>query len=323
MKKIIFISLVFCCTTMKSLAQQDSTDLLSQLERTSKKGTDYTIATFKSTRLITGHSVENIGKGVLDVRILHRFAPLNTGIYNFFGLDQASMRMGFDYGITNNLMIGIGHSTWQKTYDAYFKIKILRQSTGEVNMPVTLSFVSAMATRTELARKDTFNITWNNELPRRIHTSFADKTSFTEQLIIGRKFSERFSMQIMPTFIFHHDRIDSINFYTKNRDNLIYGQKRKNTFAIGVGGRFKVSRRVSVNAEYYYQLPDTKPNRKFNSVSLGVDIETGGHVFQIHLTNSNGMSEKSLISDTDDKWKDGYIRIGFNISRVFNVGKHK
>ena len=309
--KLFTMLMLFCAGSYA----QDSTDLLTQLEKQEPKKTTYTFATFKSTRLISGHSVENIGKGVLDVRILHRFAPLNRGLYDFFGLDIASMRMGFDYGITKNFMIGIGHSTWQKTYDAFLKIKLLRQSTGAVNMPVTLSFVSTMAVRTELARKDTSN--------NRILIGFADRTSYVQQLIVARKFSNRFSLQLMPTFILHHNRIDSINVYTKNKDNLLYGQTRKNTFAIGIGGRLKVSKRISINAEYYYQLPDTKPGVKFNSLSLGVDIETGGHVFQLHLTNSNGMTEKSLITDTDDKWKDGYIRIGFNISRVFNVGRHK
>ncbi len=312
MKQIkLFILLLFLCA---KLYAQDTTDLMSQLEKQEPLKTNYTFATFKSTRIITGHSVENIGKGVLDLRILHRFAPLNRGIYDFFGLDIASMRLGLDYGITNNLMIGIGHSTWQKTYDAFFKLKILRQSSGARNMPVTLSFMSSIAIRTDLAKKDTLN--------QRIITDISDKTSYVNQLIIGRKFSPGFSLQIMPTYIFHHNRIDSINTYTKNKNNIIYGQKRKNTFAMGIGGRVKVSKRVHITAEYYYQLPDTKPSIKFNSVSLGVDIETGGHVFQLHLTNSNGMTEKSLITDTDDKWKDGYIRIGFNISRVFNVGKH-
>ncbi len=307
-KLFTFFSL-FCA----QLVAQDGANLMKQLENDSNK-INYTIATFKSTRLITGHSVETIGKGVLDVRILHRFAPLNMGIYNFFGLDYASMRMGFDYGITKNLMIGIGHSTWEKTYDAFIKVKLLRQSTGAVNIPFTLAFVSTIATRTDLARKDTLN--------NRIHTSFTDKSSFTEQIIIGRKFSNSFSLQFMPIFIFNHNRIDSINTYTKNKDNLIYGQKRKNTVALGIGGRLKVSKRISITAEYYYQLPDTRPGKYFNSVSLGVDIETGGHVFQLHFTNSNGMTEKSFITDTDDKWRDGYIRLGFNISRVFNIGKH-
>lgn len=309
MRPFIVFILLLCGS---NLFAQDSTDIMNSLEKDNIK-TNYVTGAFKSTRLITGHSVENIGKGVLDVRILHRFAPLNTGIYNFFGLDQASMRMGFDYGITNNFMVGIGHSTWQKTYDAFIKIRILRQSSGAVNMPITLSYVPTIAIRTDLARKDS--------LARRIHTSFSDKTSYTHQLIIGRKFSEKFSLQFMPTFVHSHNRIDSINVYTQDKYHLIYGQKRKNTFALGVGGRLKISRRVSINAEYYYQLPDGQADKRYNSVSLGIDLETGGHVFQMHFTNSNGMTEKSFITDTDDKWKDGYIRFGFNISRVFQVRK--
>lgn len=311
----LLIVLPFLCA---KLFAQDSTDLLKQLEANEPKKTIYTYATFKSTRVISSHSVENIGKGVLDVRILHRFGPLNMGIANFFGLDYASMRMGFDYGITNNIMVGIGHSTWQKTYDGLIKIKLLRQSTGAVNMPVTLSLLSTIAVRTDLAKQD--HIIPN--IPRRIHTTFSDKTSYAEQIIIGRKFSNKFSMQLMPTYIFNHNRIDSVNKYTNNRDSLVYGPRRKNTFAIGVAGRLKISKRVSLTAEYYYQPPDSKPQNVFNSLSLGVDIETGGHVFQLHFTNSNGMTEKSFITDTDDKWKKGYIRFGFNISRVFTLTKH-
>jgi len=306
--KLIIVFLFFCTT----LVAQDDTDLMKQLEKDSNK-TNYTTATFKSTRLITGHTIETLGKGILDVRILHRFAPINRGLYDFFGLDYASMRLGFDYGITNNIMVGIGRSTWQKTYDALFKIKILKQSTGAVNMPVTLTFVSTFATRSDLARKDTLN--------NRILINFADRTSFSEQLIVSRKFSNNFSLQFMPIFIFNHNKIDSINTYTKNKDNIVYGQKRKNTFALGFGGRLKVSKRVAINLEYYYQMPDAKPGIRFNSLSLGVDIETGGHIFQMHFTNANGMTEKSFITDTDDKWRDGYIRFGFNISRVFKVGK--
>ena len=292
---------------------QDTTDIMSRLEKDPKK-TEYTTATFKSTRVITGHSVENIGKGVLDVRILHRFAPLNRGSYDLFGFDIASMRMGFDYGITNNIMVGVGRSTWQKTYDAYVKVRILRQSTGARNMPITLSYIPTVAVRTEKLKLDT--------LGERILPGLGDRTSFTQQLIIGRKFSKSFSMQLMPTFIFGQNRVDSISKYTLDKDNIIKGPRRDNIFALGVAGRLKISKRVSLNAEYYYQFVDHKPKSNYNSVAFGVDIETGGHVFQVHLTNSNGMSEKLLIADTDDKWKFGYLRLGFNISRVFNVGKH-
>ncbi len=306
------MAVIICLYCLRPFAQ-DSTDVMQLLEQDSKK-VDYTYATFKSTRLISGHSVENLGKGVLDFRILHRFAPVNRGLYDFFGFDYASMRMGFDYGFCKNFMAGIGHSTWQKTYDAFFKIKLLRQSTGAIRMPVSLSYIPTIAIRTEKAKLDT---SMNRILP-----GFNDRTSYTHQLIIGRKFSNKFSLQLMPIYISHHNNIDSINTYTKDKGNILKGQKRKSTVALGAGGRLKVSKRVSVNLEYYYQLPDSKPSNRYNSVSFGVDIETGGHVFQLHFTNSNGMTEKSFISDTDDKWKNGAIRFGFNLSRVFHTGKH-
>ena len=146
-KKIIcagFILFAFCSTANA----QDTTDIMSQLESETESTTDYTAATFKTTRLINGHTVENVGKRVLDVKISHRFGKVNGGGYELFGLDNATMRMGFDYGITNYLMVGIGRSTYQKTYDAFFKVKILRQSKGKRNMPITLSYVPTIALKT-------------------------------------------------------------------------------------------------------------------------------------------------------------------------------
>lgn len=119
---------------------------MNQMEKeVAQNQINYTTATFKSTRIINGHSVETLPAHVLDLRISHRFGPLSSGVYNFFGLDNATMRLGFDYGITNNVMIGVGHSTYQKTYDAFFKAKVLRQSKGQVSMPVTITLVAAVA----------------------------------------------------------------------------------------------------------------------------------------------------------------------------------
>ena len=321
MKKIILINLLCFCSVAKLFAQ-DSTDMMSKLEKDTKK-TNYTIATFKSSRIINGHSVETIGKGVLDVRILHRFTPISGGAYQLFGLDGAYMRLGFDYGITNNIMVGIGHSTYAKTYDGLFKIKLLRQSTGAVNMPVSMAFLSTINIRSDLARYDTFRNVLNQGY-RRVHPTFGDRTTFVEQLIIGRKFSNRLSLQLMPTYIINHNKVDSVNKYTVDRDSLRYGPygKRKNTFALGVAGRLKVSKRISLTAEYYYQLGD-QPDNVHNSLSFGIDIETGGHVFQMHFTNAAAMTESFVIPSTPDKFYGKNIRFGFNLSRVFNIGKHK
>ncbi len=294
-----FLAILLSCTANLHAQQKDTTDLMSQLEKEviggPKDRINYTTAAFKTTRLINGHSSENVSKGVLDVKISHRFGTLNKGGYELFGLDNATMRMGLDYGITNVLMVGIGRSTFQKTYDAFFKIKILRQSTGKVNMPISLSYVPTIALKT---------LKWDDPSRKNYYSS---RLSYAHQLIIGRKFSESTSLQLMPTLI-HHNLV------------TIAGDPN-NILAIGIGGRQKLTKRVSVNAEYYYQLPGYKLTGTTNALSLGFDIETGGHVFQLHFTNSTGMTEKSFISETTGKWGKGDILFGFNISRVFTIGK--
>jgi hypothetical protein len=262
----------------------------------SKDMTFYSTATFKTTRLINGHSVENVGKGVLDVKISHRFGNINEGGYELFGLDKATMRMGFDYGITKNIMIGIGRSTFQKTYDGFVKVKILKQSRGKINMPVTLSYVPTFAIAT-LKYDD-----------KKRNKDFGSRVTYTHQLIIARKFSDKTSLQLMPTFI-HHNLVS-------------LASEPNNLFAIGIGGRQKLTKRISINAEYYYQLPGTKLKGSSNSLSVGFDIETGGHVFQLHFTNSQGMNETTFISNTKGKWDKGDILFGFNISRVFTIRKN-
>lgn len=292
--KLLFVGFLLFGLSEKNAAQ-DTTNLLNQLEKESVENKiNYTVATFKTTRIVDGQSAENLPKNVLDLRISHRFGPISSGAYNFFGLDNATMRLGFDYGITNNLMVGIGHSTYQKTYDAFLKLKILRQSTGAVNMPVTVSFVPAIAINT-LKQFDS------------VKAGFRDRSSFVYQLLIARKFSEKFALQIMPTLI-HADRIS-------------FNHAKRNIFAIGIGGRHRLSKRISLNAEYYYQLPDMKAAGARNVLSFGVDIGTGGHVFQLHFTNSTGLTEKTFIAETTGRWDHSDVLFGFNISRVFQLKK--
>lgn len=298
-RKIIFV--LFLSISSSISFAQDTTDVMNKLEKEvevdKKNSTDYTTATFKTTRLINGHTVENVGYGVLDTKISHRFGQVNGGGYNFFGLDNATMRLGFDYGLTNRLMIGIGRSTFEKTYDAFFKYKILRQSTGGNNMPVTLSYVPTIALKT----LKSFDTTRKNY--------FSSRLFYTHQLIIGRKLSPQTSLQLMPTY--------------SHRNLVTLAKEPNDLLAIGIGGRQKISKRVSINAEYYYQLPNYKLDGTTNALSVGFDIETGGHVFQLHFTNSQGMSERTFINETRGKWSKGDIYFGFNISRVFTVRKSK
>lgn len=275
---------------------QDTTDISKLLEEelkaTDQNQTNFITSTFKTTRLIDGHSVENTAPGVLDFKISHRFGTFGQGAYELFGLDNATMRMGFDYGLTDNLMIGIGRSTVLKTFDGFFKWKILRQSTGKRTMPITLSYVPTLGI-----------ISFRDPA---VYKNFSNRINFTHQLLIGRKFSEGLSLQVMPTVVHRNLPVD-------NGPNDVW--------AMGIGGRQKISKRTTFNVEYYYQLPASRVPGSTNVLSVGFDIETGGHVFQLHVTNSSSMTESSFITSNKGSWSKGDILFGFNISRVFTVGK--
>lgn len=278
--------------TMNLKAQEDLTKMLEQTET---KTTDFTTATFKGTRIINGHSVETVKKNHLDFIIHHRFDRLNSGAYNLFGLDYSTVRLGFEYGLTDNIMIGIGRSSVQKTFDFLAKAKILRQSTGTRVMP--FSVTAFASTVIETLDKD---------------LSTTDQTSYCTQLLIARKFSDKLSLQLNPTFLYRN-RVTSV------------AQERA-LFALGFGGRMKLNKRLSLNAEYYWAFREKDLETPLgdtygNSLALGVDIETGGHVFQLHFTNSSGMVEKQFIGDTSGSWSKGDIRWGFNVSRTFSFDK--
>ena len=284
-------------------ATDSAAALMNQLE-TQKAGnnTHYTTATFKYTRIIDGQSVENLPAHVLDFRILHRFGPLNSGLYNFFGLDYSpfNVKIGFDYGITNNFMVGITHSAYDKIYDAFFKLRVLRQATGAVNSPVSVSFVPTFA----------LNTLDPNQIDPSVKpdsTTAIKRASYVLQLLIARKFSEGFALQVMPSFA--------------HADNISFFHTKPDVFAIGIAGRQKLSRMIDVNAEYYYQLPGMKAPGAHNPLSFGIDIGTGGHVFELLISNSMGLTEKSFITETNGRWDNAGALFGFNISRVFQLGK--
>ncbi len=300
MKKLIVVFFLTGFITPLLYAQDDLMKMLEDESKKEKKK-DFATATFKTTRLINGQSIENVAAGVLDVKISHRFGMVNKGAYEFFGLDQASMRMGLDYGISNRLMVGIGRSTYQKQYDAYYKFKILRQSSGgRGSSPISISATSSIMLST---------LKWEDPKRQNYYTS---RISYSHQLIIARKFSEGVSFQIMPSYVHY---------------NLVQAATDPNDiFAVGAGGRIKLSKRLSFNVEYYhvlpisfvagqdYRLPGTK-----NSLAVGFDIETGGHVFQLQFTNSTGMTEKTFITETTGDFFKGDIHFGFNLSRVFTI----
>lgn len=290
--------LAAACLIGGGMAAHAQDDLLGLLgEDDEETGPVYTTASFKATRVINGHSMENTAHGVLDMRISHRFGFLSGGVNEFFGLDNADVRLGLDYGVTDRLMVGIGRSGHQKTVDGFAKYKVLRQCDEGCGMPITLAIVAASSITTAPAK----DVPWYG--PDR-QDYFSHRLSYSWQMVLGRKFSEGFSMQVMPGVV-HRNLVELAD----DPNDLVN---------IGVGGRFKLSKRVAVNGEYFHVLRDESALFT-NSLSLGFDIETGGHVFQLHFTNSTGMFERAFITETTGKWGDGDIHFGFNISRVFTV----
>jgi hypothetical protein len=274
---------------------QDS--LLTMLEDSSQSGsaTFPVKGTFKAIHLINAQTIESPAKQDLNFIIMHRFGKLNSGAYNFFGLDDASIRIGLDYGITDRLGVGIGRSSFEKTFDGYIKYKLVQQTQGAKVVPVSIGLLGAINHYT--LRADSF-------------VSAKNKTSFVTQLIIARKFTSALSLQVSPTWV-HYNRYPLL-------------KETKDLIGATFGGRLKFTKRMSLTGEYSYMSRDElDPLDIKNSVSLGFEIETGGHVFQLVFTNSEGMIESQYLGKTTGSWGDGDIFFGFNITRNFSFNKEK
>jgi hypothetical protein len=292
-KKIITSLMSVAVLTTATAQDEDLLKLVGE-DKPQKEFVDYA---FKSSRVIMSHSMEMIRPGVLDFRILHRFGNINDGLYELFGLDNATMRMSFDFGVTKNLMFGFGRSTNQKELDGFIKYRILHQSKGKGAMPVSVLAVAGSVLNT---------LKWTDPTRKNYFTS---RMGYYGQLILGRKFSESISLQFMPTIV-HRNLVPTAN----DPSDMI---------AVGAGARIKLSKRISFNADYYYRVNPNETDGTFNPLSIGFDIETGGHVFQLHFTNATGMNEKTFLTQTTNDWSKGDIQFGFNISRTFQLKKKK
>ena len=294
-KKLFTSMLIFAIVVLYSVPVM-SQDLDALLEKEAKPEITFATATFKSTRVVNGHSVERMKKSQLEFRVSHRFGEFNMGGYNLYGLDYGTIHLALEYGLTDWLEIGIGRSTYEKTIDGFAKASILRQSSGSKNMPIHLSYLAS----TEYISSDANPLMTNTN----------SRMSYIQQILIARKFNESFSLQLTPTLVHR---------------NLVPSELDKNDlFALGAGGRYKLTKRMSLNVEYYYvyrQNAGSLPVKFYNPLAIGIDIETGGHVFQIMVSNSQSMREGGFIGKTTGSWGDGGIHLGFNISRVFSFNK--
>jgi hypothetical protein len=252
------------------------------------------IATFKTTRIVNAHSIETVKKRTLDFRITHHFGDIagdGGGGHTLWGLDQAAdIRFGFEYGITDRFTLGFGRSKINELLDGYLKFRLLQQTTSN-SVPLSLT---VFANTGFTPAKNT------NE----IFDKVANRFSYTYQLLIARKFSRKFSFQLVPSFVHR---------------NLVFGKDENDLFSIGAGGRFKVTKRFALLADYFYTFSDfRKDNDLFHApLGVGIEIETGGHVFHVFFTNNAAIVENNFIPNTTSSWEEGEFKLGFNISRVF------
>lgn len=264
-------------------------DLLKQLDTVKPKEKQVEIAAFKGLQICNMQSTKLAAKGEWYVLISHRFGDLTEGLDNFFGLDDAYTKIGAIYGITNGLSVGLSRQTNNKIYELTAKYRIKSQE--ENGFPVTVVGYNTMDINTNLSTDIYPNLEFNNRL------------AYTTQLLVSRKFSDRFSAEIAPVFI-HKNLYDP----TTERDNQ---------FVIGTGGRYKLTKRLSVNLEYAARIDAQENDVYHDLLSVGLDIETGGHIFQLVFSNCQTMNDVYVFSNATGKWNGGSIYFGFNLYRVF------
>lgn len=291
-RNLLLLAILLVGVKVHTLHAQD--ELMKELEQTQKNDTDYAFQTFKGTRLVNGHSVETKAKGNLEFIFAHRFGLIGGGLYEMFGLDEARVRLGLDYGITDNLSVSIGRNSVDKTMDGYLKFRALRQSKGGRSFPVTVTLLGGTAYRTQ-----------KEFIPDSL--SNVNRLAYVGQALIARKFTPNFSFQLMPTIV--------------HKNAVFQSEEDNDQFALGMGGRIKVSRSIALTGEYYLRLNEPDANPYHNAFGLGIDIETGGHVFQLVITNTRGLTERAFITETVDDFGAGDLHLGFNVTRTFQLKK--
>ncbi|MBC29483.1 MAG: hypothetical protein CMH48_01425 [Muricauda sp.] len=282
MKKL---SMLFFLLPFLVLAQED---LLAEID-TDTTINDYERAAFKGLKIVNFESTKMVSKRQLYFVVSHRFGSIKTGIDDFFGLDQAVTRLNFIYGISDGINIGVSRSSFQKIYEASLKLRLIRQKEG--GSPFTVVLFNSILINTALKKENLPGLAFENRL------------GYSTQALVSKKLNKNLSLQVAPTY-FH--------------DNLVQLDEQENSqFAIGIGGRHKLTKRWSLNIDYGLHLNRASDSPFKNPLSIGFDLETGGHVFQLHFTNAQPMNVNTFLGQATGDWGDGDIFFGFNLSRVF------
>jgi hypothetical protein len=292
-------SFLFLLLSFLTLKAQD--DLLDQIDMPDKAKVNN--SAFLSTRVINTWSTRMIYQKHLELRVEHHFGTVKQGAYDFFGLDNASMRLGFAYGIMDWLTVSIGRNSYEKMYDGHVKFRILSQKgkKGQKGYsPISIVLVEGLGINS--LKPSTISPTFND-------LDFKYRMNYSNQLLISGYYWNRFSFQTSFSYI-HQNLVE-----TK--------QKLNGTFGIGIGFAVRVAKRVTINVENQFRVQEYSEDGYYNSFSIGTDINTGGHVFQLFFTNSRGSLPEQFIPDTSDNFWNGDIRFGFAITRMWSFEKEK
>lgn len=282
--------LSFLCFLFVSLGASAQDDLMNQLEEDwDDDDKTAAIAAFKGLKIVNFESTKLADKGDFYFVVAHRFGSVERGIDNLFGLDNAVTKLSFIYAPWEGFNVGFGRSSYRKIYGFHIKYRLAQQQ--EEGFPFTIVGYNLLTIDTQ------FNTVAQPQL------TFNDRLSHTVQVLISRKVNPKLSLQLAPSLL---------------HENTVFYDPQDNTqFILGVGGRHKISKRLSLNADYGWHLSRAEGSPFNNSLSVGVDIETGGHVFQLHFTNAQPMFENGFLANGNGDWGEGVFFFGFNISRVF------
>lgn len=279
------ITVLFCVFPLLMIAQDD---LLKDIDSAATPN-ETVVSAFKSLKIVNLESTKLASKGDLYFVVSHRFGYFDKGFKDFFGLDEANTRLQFVYGLTDGISVHASRSGFQKAYEFAGKYRLVSQKKS--GSPFEIVGFNSVTINTELDKV---------LLPK---IEFSDRLAYVNQILISRKFNDNLSLEIVPTH-FHENYVAN-----NSQDN--------SQFALGLGGRYKLTKRWSFNMDYAAHLNRASNSAFKNPLSIGFDLETGGHVFQMHFTNSQAMHESGYLGNTAGSWGDGQIAFGFNLVRVF------
>jgi len=286
-----------------TVARAQSTDLLDELNMLSSEEIVFTPPAFKTLQIGNLQSTKLAANNDLYLNVSHRFGSLNTGIREFYGLDQANTRIQLLYGISDNLQVSLSRDSFEKTYSSALKLRLLRQSN---KMPVAI--VAYFTT-------DINTLVTKSSYPGLL---LYDRFAYTSQFLVSRRMSEKLTIELAPIYV--RQNLIDLNYAQTTipaTRPMSFLKAPWSQYLVAVGGRYKLSKRVSLNMDYAYNVSKSNTSLYKNPLAIGFDIETGGHVFQLLFTNSRASNNAGYLTETLGDWTKGEISFGFNVVRVF------